>query len=165
MAENKKIKTREEIRQIAQNLRKQGKKIATINGSFDILHVGHIKMLQEAKKQGDVLILGLNSDSSIKQYKSKDRPINPQEARAEMLAALECIDYITIFDETDPIALLDVIRPDIHVNGSEYGHDCIERPIVEKHGGKIHIVKLVDGYSTTKMIEKIMKVYGNKVKK
>lgn len=157
---NAKLKTREELKKIIEDLKKKGRKIVTINGSFDILHVGHIRMLQEAKAQGDVLVVGLNSDSSIKQYKSEDRPVNPQEDRAEMIAALACVDYITIFDETDPIALLDVIKPDIHVNGSEYGYDCIERPTVEKHDGKIHIVKLVEGYSTTNMIDKIIKAYG-----
>ncbi|GAG14983.1 unnamed protein product, partial [marine sediment metagenome] len=97
-----KIKTFEEIKEIAPKLKSEGKKIVTTNGSFDLLHIGHVKSLQKAKEYGDILIVGLNSDSSIKQYKSKDRPIVGQKERAEMLAALECVDYVVIFDETDP---------------------------------------------------------------
>lgn len=158
-----KLKTREEIAKIVEELRKEGKSIVTVNGSFDILHIGHIRMLEEAKQQGDLLIVGLNSDSSVKQYKSKDRPINPEGARAGMLEALECVDYITIFDETDPRALLEAIKPDVHVNGPEWGgQDCIEAETVRKHGGRIHVSKKVKGFSTTAMIEKILKVYGKK---
>lgn len=154
---NKKIKTREEIKEIADELRKQGKKIVTCNGTFDLVHVGHLMFLKEAKEQGDVLIVGLNSDSSIKQYKNKTRPFTPQQYRTELISGFECVDYVTIFDETNPIELLKVIKPDVHVNGEDYGYNCIERPIVEKYGGKIHIVKNFKGFSTTKLIEKIKK--------
>jgi rfaE bifunctional protein nucleotidyltransferase chain/domain len=158
-----KLKSRDEIARIGEELRKKGKKIVTVNGSFDILHIGHIRMLQEAKMQGDVLIVGLNSDASIKQYKSKDRPINPAWARAGMLEAMECVDYITIFNETDPRKLLEVIKPDVHVNGPEWGgKECIEADVVRKHGGKVYVSHKVEGFSTTKMIEKIVNVYGKK---
>lgn len=157
-----KLKTLEEIKVIAEAIKKQGKTIVSINGSFDIIHAGHAVLLKEAKVQGDILILGLNSDESIKAYKSKDRPINPQLARAEVLAAFEYVDYITIFDETVPMPFLEIIKPDIHVNGSEYGEDCIEAPTVKKNGGKIYIIKLKDGFSTTAMIDKIIKVYSKK---
>ena len=152
---NSKIKTREEINKIAEDLRKKGKTIVTTNGSFDMLHIGHVKFLQEAKQQGDVLIVGLNSDSSVKENKGEERPINNEENRALVLAALECVDYVVVFDEKTPLKLMEVIRPNVHVNGEEYGEDCIEAPIVKKFGGKIHLVKKYKDFSTTKLIEKI----------
>ena len=157
---NSKIKTREEINKIAQDLKKQGKTIVTTNGSFDMLHIGHVKFLQEAKEQGDVLIIGLNSDSSVKKYKSPDRPMIQQEYRAEMLAALECVDYITIFDETDPNTFIEGIKPNVHANGVEYGEDCIEAETVKKVGGKLYLIKNFGGFSTTNLIKKIIEIYG-----
>lgn len=148
-----KIKSRREIEEIAKNLKKQNKKIVTCNGCFDILHAGHIKFLTEAKQQGDILIVAVNSDSSVKQNKGPERPLNNEQARAKMLANFTYTDYITIFNEKTPIELLEIIKPDIHVNGSEYGEDCIEAPIVKRYGGKIHIVELLEGHSTTKVIQ------------
>ncbi|HLC65525.1 MAG TPA: adenylyltransferase/cytidyltransferase family protein [Candidatus Nanoarchaeia archaeon] len=155
-----KIKNRNEIAEVAERLRKEGKKIVTCNGAFDILHLGHIKFLEEAKAQGDVLIVGLNSDSSIKQYKGKDRPVNDQYCRSNLIAALEMVDYVTIFEEADPRALLEAIKPDVHCNGIEYGENCIEAETVRKYGGKIHLIKNYKGISTTKIISRIMDVYG-----
>ena len=152
-----KIKTRKEISTIVENLKKQGKRIVTCNGCFDILHAGHIKFLEEAKQQGDILIVGLNSDSSVKKNKGPKRPINNEKDRAIVLAALQCVDYITIFEEKTPIELLEAIKPDIHVNGEEYGENCIEAPIVKKYGGNIHLIKLKEGFSTTNLINKIKK--------
>jgi rfaE bifunctional protein nucleotidyltransferase chain/domain len=149
-----KLKSFEEIREIVETLKKEDKKIVTCNGCFDILHVGHIKFLKEAKEQGDVLIVGLNSDSSVKENKGEERPINNENDRAQVLAALEMVDYVTIFDEKTPIPLLEVIKPDIHCNGGEYGENCIEAETVKKNSGRIYIVKLVKNYSTTDIIEK-----------
>lgn len=159
---SKKLKTQQQIIRLVRNFRKQGKKIVTYNGSFDILHLGHVKSLQEAKKQGDVLIVPLNSDKSIKAYKSPKRPIIPQSQRAQMLSALSCVDYVVIFDETNPIKILDKIKPDIHCNGADYGQNCIEKDVVKKNGGKIHILKWLPGLSTTKIIKKILNVYSSK---
>ncbi|MBN2251891.1 MAG: adenylyltransferase/cytidyltransferase family protein [Candidatus Altiarchaeota archaeon] len=159
---NKKIKSREELREIVSRLREEGKSAVTCNGSFDLMHIGHIKFLQEAKEQGDVLIVGLNSDSSVKEYKGADRPINSQEHRAEFLAAMECVDYVTVFDETDPREFLKAVGPDVHVNGAEYGMDCIERGVVLEGGGTIHLVPLYKNFSTTMLIQKILEVYGGK---
>jgi rfaE bifunctional protein nucleotidyltransferase chain/domain len=159
---SEKMKTRSEITRLADDLRAKGKTIVTTNGSFDILHAGHAKFFTEAKAQGDVLIVGLNSDESVRRWKRKmgykdwdKRPINPQQARADLLCALEAVDYVTIFDEENPIALLDAIKPHVHVNGSDYGEDCMEAPTVKKHGGRIHVVKLKDGYSTSTIIRKL----------
>jgi len=147
-----KIKTIEEIGHLVRELKQKSKKIVTCNGCFDILHPGHIKFLKEAKQQGDILIIGLNSDSSVKQNKGPGRPINNENDRAQILAALEMVDYIVIFNEKTPIKLLETIKPDIHANGKEYGENCIEAEIVKKYGGKLYLISLVPRYSTTKMI-------------
>jgi glycerol-3-phosphate cytidylyltransferase len=159
---NKKIKTREEMIKISEDLKKQGKIVVTTNGSFDLLHVGHIKFLEEAKKQGDILIIGLNTDDSVKRWKKhinyKDwekRPLNNEKDRAEMLAALECVDYVTLFDETECMPFIESVKPNIHVNGSEYGEDCIEASTVKKYGGKIHVIQIIGDYSTSNLIKKI----------
>lgn len=153
-----KIKTREEINKIAQALHKEGKKIVTTNGSFDMLHYGHVYCLEEAKKQGDILIVGLNSDHSIHIYKSSDRPIIPEKYRAAMLAALSCVDYVTVFDETVPMPFLEGIKPHIHANSAEYGADCVERPTVEKYGGKVYVIPKVEGLSTSAIMNKLLAV-------
>jgi len=137
-------------------LRKNGKTIATLNGSFDLLHAGHLEIIYEASKVCDVLIVALNSDSSIHQYKSPKRPIVPLEYRLKMMAALGFVDFVTWFDETDPIKLLNKIKPNVHVNGAEYGTECMEAETVKSHGGRIHIVNLVPGLSTSQIIKKII---------
>ncbi|HEY5260021.1 MAG TPA: adenylyltransferase/cytidyltransferase family protein [Rhabdochlamydiaceae bacterium] len=146
----------EDLEKTVAALRQDGKTIATINGSFDLLHPGHLHMLYEASLQADVLIVALNSDASIKKYKSAKRPILTLEHRLQMISALGFVTYVTFFEETDPIALLTKIRPDVHVNGSEYGENCIEAEAVKAGGGRLHIVKLIDGLSTTQLIQKIL---------
>lgn len=145
----------DQLSEHVQSIRQQGETIVTLNGSFDLLHAGHLHIIYEASQLGDVLIVALNSDSSIKQYKSSKRPLIPLEYRIQMMAALEFVDYVTWFEETDPIHLLSIIKPDIHANGSEYGQQCIEAETVRQGGGKIHIVKLVPGLSTSSIIKKI----------
>lgn len=136
-------------------IRKEGKKIATLNGSFDLLHAGHLQILYEASQQADVLIVALNSDQSIRQYKSHLRPIIPLEYRLQMISALDFVDYVTWFEETDPRQLLNIIKPDVHVNGAEYGENCIEAETVKANGGRLHIVKLIPGLSTSEILKKI----------
>lgn len=136
-------------------LRLQQKTIATLNGSFDLLHAGHLQIIFEASQLCDVLLVALNTDSSIQKYKSPKRPIIPLEYRLQMMAALEFVDYLTWFEETDPCHLLSIIKPDVHVNGAEYGENCIEAEIVKTHGGKLHLVHLIPGLSTSKIICKI----------
>lgn len=156
--ENKKIKTQEEITDIVKDLKKQGKKIATYNGSFDLLHLGHIRALEEASLQGDVLIVLLNSDKSVKSYKGPTRPIVKEQERAETLSAIESVDYIVIFDEINPKEILNIIKPDIYVSGADWGKNCIEREVVEKNGGEVYVLGWVDGLSTSGLIERILKV-------
>lgn len=151
-----KIITPEHLSSKISELRKLGKKIATLNGSFDLMHAGHLHIIFEASQVADVLIVALNTDRSIQQYKSPKRPIIPLEYRAQMMAALGFVDYVTWFDETDPRRILGEIKPDVHVNGAEYGENCIEAPIVKQHGGRVHIVQLVPGLSTSQILKKIV---------
>jgi rfaE bifunctional protein nucleotidyltransferase chain/domain len=154
LRKNKRLEPHEvEIK--AAQLKKEGYTLATLNGSFDLLHAGHLKILQEAAAQAALLIVALNSDASIRAYKSPLRPIIPLEYRLELMAALEMVDYVTFFEETDPRALLEKIKPHVHVNGAEYGADCIEAEVVRRHGGRLHIVALQPGLSTSNIIAKI----------
>jgi D-beta-D-heptose 7-phosphate kinase/D-beta-D-heptose 1-phosphate adenosyltransferase len=147
--------TRVALRPAAARLRGQGKRIVTINGSFDVLHAGHLHILEEARRQGDVLIVGLNSDASVRGYKGPGRPIVPEQQRAQMLLALRVVDYVHIFNESDPIAFLSEVRPDVHVNGAEYGQDCVESGVVKDGGGRLHLVGRVAGLSTTDVVGKL----------
>lgn len=152
----KKLIQPEELKNKVSELRRQGLTIATLNGSFDLMHAGHLQIIFEASKTADILIVALNSDASIKAYKNPERPIIPLEYRLQMMAALGFVSFVTWFDETDPRRILSEIKPDVHVNGAEYGENCIEAPIVKQHGGKIHIVQLVPGLSTSQIIKKII---------
>tara|TARA_Y100000310_G_C20685507_1_gene818694 strand:- start:315 stop:785 length:471 start_codon:yes stop_codon:yes gene_type:complete len=145
-----------EIGNVVSKLKEENKKIVTTNGVFDILHVGHVRYLKKAKEMGDILIIGCNSDSSVKQIKGEKRPINNENDRAEVISALECVDYVVIFGENDPVKLLEQIKPNVHVKGGDYKvDDLIEREIVEVNGGEIVVVGLEEGYSTTSLIGKI----------
>lgn len=145
----------EDIETHVKKLREQGKTVATLNGSFDLMHAGHLHIIFEASQVADLLIVALNTDSSIKQYKSPLRPIIPLQYRLEMMSALGFVDYVTWFDETDPRNMLRKIAPDVHVNGAEYGENCIEADVVRAAGGRIHIVPLVPGLSTSTIMKKI----------
>lgn len=151
----KKLIHPDEIEKKAETLRQEGKSIVTLNGSFDLMHAGHLYILFEAAKAADVLIVALNSDTSIQTYKSADRPIIPLQQRLEMVSAIECVDYVTWFDETDPRQFLSKIRPDFHANGAEYGADCIEAEVVKQHGGKIYLIDRIPGLSTSEIIAKV----------
>ena len=152
-----KLVNNQELKNILNDLRNHSKIIVTTNGAFDILHVGHIKSLKYAKDQGDILIVGLNSDNSIKKYKSEDRPIIPEDQRTKILESIIYVDYIIIFNEETPCNLLEIIKPDIHVKGSEYKEKIPEKEIVEKYGGKvIFINRDIEGVSTTKILNKII---------
>jgi rfaE bifunctional protein nucleotidyltransferase chain/domain len=121
--------------------RQKGLTVATLNGSFDLLHAGHLYIIYEASQQANLLLVALNSDASIKAYKSPDRPILCLEDRLRMLSALDFVDYVTWFEETDPRQLLQTVQPDVHVNGAEYGSECIEAPVVAAVGSRLHLVK------------------------
>lgn len=150
-----KIKTLDELKQIRDILRHESKKVVTTNGSFDILHAGHVKSLEESKEQGDVLIVGINSDASVKRYKGVNRPIIPEADRAYLVAALECVDYVFLFDEDDPREFLKQLRPDIHTNSEEYGSNCVEADVIKENDGELYLIKKIPGLSTSAIIEKI----------
>ena len=136
-------------------IRLQNKKIATLNGSFDLMHAGHLHIIYEASQQADILIVALNSDQSIQKYKSPTRPIISLPYRLQMMSALSFVHYVTYFDETTPLRILSEIKPDVHVNGSEYGENCLEAETVKSHGGRLHIVPLIPGLSTSQILQKI----------
>lgn len=155
---SQKIRNRRELKVVIEKEKKLGKKIVFTNGCFDVLHLGHIRYLKEAKKHGDILVIGLNSDTSVKKLKGKNRPYTPELERAEILAALECVDYITVFSENTPVELISLLKPDVHVKGGDYQKkDLPEAKVVKKYGGKVVIVREIKGKSTTKLIEKVRK--------
>lgn len=151
----KKLIDPQHLEEICGELRAKGLTLATLNGSFDLLHAGHLYMIHQASLQADRLIVALNSDRSIQQYKSPQRPIIPLFERLDLIAALEFVDYVTWFEETDPRALLARIAPDVHVNGIEYGEQCIEAEVVKAKGGRIHLVDRIPMLSTSGLIEKV----------
>lgn len=154
----KKLIAPETLEDKVRTLRKEGKTIATLNGSFDLLHAGHLEIIHQASLQADLLLMALNSDASIKKYKSPNRPIISLDFRLQMVASLEMVDFVTWFEETDPRDLLQKIKPDVHVNGAEYGENCIEAEVVKANGGRLHIVSLVPGLSTSQIITTIKKL-------
>lgn len=157
-----KIKTLDQLIPIVKKLKSKNKKIITTNGVFDILHPGHVKYLEEAKNLGDVLIIGVNTDKSAKINKGDKRPINDEKSRISVLAALESVDYVFLFDEKDPRKWLEKIKPDIHVKAGDYKLSRIlEKDAVEKNKGKIVIAKVEKGYSTTNLINRILNAYRN----
>ncbi len=155
-----KIHTREAMARCSTQLREQKQRMVFTNGAFDILHLGHVDYLNFARRQGDLLIVGLNSDASIKRYKSEDRPIVPQAERAAVLAALECVDYVVIFDEDEPRDLIAALLPDVLVKGKDWAHYVSGRDVVEAHGGCVVLADLVEGRSSTNIIDKIVQIYG-----
>ncbi|NGX39455.1 MAG: Bifunctional protein HldE [Chlamydiae bacterium] len=152
---SKKIIPSEGLASFAAKVKKGNKILVTLNGSFDLLHPGHFEMIHEASCQGDLLLILLNSDASIKAYKSPHRPIRPLEERLLQIAVLERVDFVSWFEETDPCRVLAEVQPDVHVNGNEYGEECIEADVVREGGGRLHIVSLIEGFSTTNLIKKI----------
>ena len=147
---------RKNIKELCLKLKKENKKTVFTNGCFDILHIGHVRYLKESAKYGDVLIIGLNSDSSVKKLKGETRPINNELDRAELLSELNFVDYVVIFDEDTPQKLLDEIKPDIYTKGADYTLETLpEASVVIKNGGKVEFINLVEGKSTTNVIKKI----------
>ncbi len=140
-------------------LRRQGKRIVFTNGCFDLLHPGHIYTLTQAKTFGDILVVGINSDASVKRLKGEKRPILDQASRLTLLAALEAVDYVTTFDEETPLTLIRALQPHILVKGGDWGPETIiGREIVEKNGGRVVAVRYQDGFSSTDLIERIIAI-------
>jgi rfaE bifunctional protein nucleotidyltransferase chain/domain len=156
---NRKIKSLREIEKIARRARARGQKIVTTNGAFDLLHVGHIDSLEKAKALGDVLIVGVNSDKSVRTHKDPSRPIVPERERAAMVASLKPVDHVFIFSTPTPIPWIKKIKPHVHAKGADRTMDqIVERFAVEENGGKIVLVPYLKRHSTTGLIEKVKKI-------
>jgi len=155
-----KILPRSDLAELLALDRSAGKTIVFTNGCFDLLHAGHVKYLQQARNLGDLLVLGLNSDESIRRLKGEKRPLLEETERAQILAALDCIDYLTIFGEDTPLELLQVVRPQILVKGGDYQTDeVVGKNLVESYGGRVELIQFVDGKSTTNIIDKVLSRY------
>ena len=152
-----KVLTKEQLAPLLQQARAQKKRIVFTNGCFDLMHVGHTRYLQAAKDLGDLLVVGVNSDTSVRSLsKAPDRPIVSETQRAEVLAALECVDYVAIFSEPDPLNLITAIQPDVLVKGGDWNIDrIIGRGVVEQRGGVVRTIPLVPDMSTTSLIQRI----------
>jgi D-glycero-beta-D-manno-heptose 1-phosphate adenylyltransferase len=151
-----KILSRKAVVAERQTLRRAGKTLVFTNGAFDILHAGHVTYLEFARRQGDALVVGLNSDASVRRYKGPSRPINSQRDRAKVLASLECVDYVVIFGEDEQKQLIGELLPDVLVKGADWSHYVSGREVVEQHGGRVVLAKIVKGRSTTGTIEKVL---------
>jgi len=155
-----KIKTRKELLRIIKDLKAKGKRIVFTNGCFDLLHIGHVRYLEKARGLGDILVVGVNSDSSVQKIKGSRRPLLPEEERTEILSGLGCVDYLTIFNEIDPLKLITSLHPDVLVKGGDWTkEEIVGREVVERLGGKVVIIPFVQGASTSNLIETILKRY------
>lgn len=158
-----KILQREELKDKVQALKRAGKKIVFTNGCFDFLHIGHVRYLKAARAEGDVLVVGVNSDRSVRKIKGPGRPVVPENERAEVLASLACVDFVTLFDEPDPLVTIRLLMPDVLVKGADWEEDAIVgRDVVEANGGRVVRIPLTQGASTTRIIEKILANYRAK---
>jgi D-beta-D-heptose 7-phosphate kinase/D-beta-D-heptose 1-phosphate adenosyltransferase len=149
-----KLRPREALVRELETRRRMGQKIAFTNGCFDVLHAGHVQYLREARAQADVLVVGLNSDAGVRALKGPGRPVNTMDARAFVIASLEAVDYVTIFDEPTPLVLIEALRPDVLVKGADYRRgEVVGMEFVEANGGRVHLAQLRDGYSTTRLLQ------------
>jgi D-beta-D-heptose 7-phosphate kinase/D-beta-D-heptose 1-phosphate adenosyltransferase len=155
-----KIKSKEDLHGIVEKLKRKGKRIVFTNGCFDLLHLGHIRYLEKARSLGDILLVGVNSDRSVRNLKGPERPILPEEERTEILSSLACVDYVTIFDELTPLELISFLQPHILVKGGDWKkEEIVGREVVEKSGGEVVILPFIEGSSTSNLIGTILKRY------
>ena len=155
-----KLLGRQQMKAECQRLREANQTVVFTNGTFDILHAGHTTYLDQARRLGDVLIVGLNSDTSIRSIKGKNRPIINESHRSRMLAALECVDYVVLFDEDEPQDLISTLLPDVLVKAEDWSHYVSGRDVVEANGGRVVLAPLVKGLSTSGIIKKVLAVFG-----
>ena len=161
----KKILTWSALRRRLAAWRRRGARVVFTNGCFDLLHPGHVRYLRAARRLGDVLVVGVNSDASVRRLKGPTRPIVPGAARCEVLAALEMVDAVVLFDQDTPYELIALVQPDVLVKGGDWPIDkIIGRDVVEARGGKVVTIPFVEGASTTGIIEKILNIFGSEVK-
>jgi len=154
-----KVKQKEELKIVLDKLKEEGKRVVFTNGCFDLLHIGHTRYLEDAKKLGDILIVAVNSDHSVRAIKGEQRPVIPDKERAEVLSALQCVDYVMIFDEPNPHNIISFLKPNILVKGGDWDEDAIiGREVVENNGGKVVRIPEIKGSSTSNIIDKIAKI-------
>ena len=153
------IKTLEELSKLREAWRAKSLRVVLTNGTFDLLHIGHVRYLEAARQLGDVLVVGVNSDASVRGYKGPGRPVVPQSERAEIVAALRCVDCVTIFDEPTAVHLVEALKPDVYAKGGDYaqntGKPLPEREAVERYGGEVRIIPLVEGHSASELIKRV----------
>ena len=155
-----KVLEQDDLIDVLTDLRHEGRRVATTNGCFDVLHVGHLRYLEAAKDVGDILVVLLNSDPSVQRLKGASRPIVPEAERAEMLSGLACVDYVCIFNQDTPVDLLERIRPNTHIKGGDYSAQSLpEAPVLEGMGTEIVFIPLIEGRSTTNLVQRILEVY------
>ncbi len=158
---DQKIKTLEEVAAIRETLRKQRRKLVFTNGCFDLLHVGHVRYLNQARSLGDALVVALNSDTSVRNLKGRSRPVIPAGERAEILAALACVDYVFLFDDPTPRRIIDILVPDILVKGADWEiSEIVGRETVEKAGGEVRNLPLSPGASSSSIIQTVLERFG-----
>jgi D-beta-D-heptose 7-phosphate kinase/D-beta-D-heptose 1-phosphate adenosyltransferase len=151
-----KLKNLDEVAEIAAQARKNGKSVVFTNGCFDLLHRGHVHVLREARASGDLLIVGVNSDASVRSIKGSARPILPQTDRIELIAAMEMVDYVVLFDEPDPYRVIAAIKPNVLAKGGDWSAEkIVGADIVEQDGGRVAVIPYLPGFSTTEIIERI----------
>ena len=155
---SRKIKSRAELSAILKDLREKGKRVVFTNGCFDLLHPGHLRYLEEARSWGDLLVVAINSDDSVRRLKGPHRPIIDERSRCEIIAGLHCVDFVTVFSEDTPREIIDELLPGVLVKGGDWPVDqIVGRDTVEKHGGKVMNINFQDGHSTSGIIERILK--------
>ena len=158
-----KIKEREDLQRVLENLKANGKRIVFTNGCFDLLHIGHLRYLEKAKALGDLLVVGINNDLSVQRLKGPERPILPLAERMEILSGLECVDYVIAFDESTPLELISFLRPTLLVKGGDWTKETtVGREVVEGLGGEVVILPFLEGNSTTNIIQTILKRYAKR---
>jgi D-beta-D-heptose 7-phosphate kinase/D-beta-D-heptose 1-phosphate adenosyltransferase len=153
-----KIKGRNALVKILREARRQGKKVVFTNGCFDLLHVGHVRYLERARRLGDLLVVGLNSDASVRRLKGPKRPFVRQQERSEVLGALACVDYVILFKEKTPLRLIEALAPDVLVKGSDWAREkIVGGETVKRNGGHVARIRMIPGASTTKIVERIVR--------
>jgi D-beta-D-heptose 7-phosphate kinase/D-beta-D-heptose 1-phosphate adenosyltransferase len=161
-----KIKTQEDLAGLLGQEKASGKRIVFTNGCFDLLHAGHVHYLEAAKSLGDILVVAINSDRSVRALKGPFRPINSEQQRAEVVAALASVDYVTLFDEPDPYRLISVLKPKVLVKGGDWTKETtIGRDVVEREGGEVVVIPYVEGASTTEIIDRIRRGSRSRVRR
>jgi len=145
----------EELHSYLEPLRHEGKTVVTTNGCFDLINLAHIRMLKDASKQGDILVVGVNSDESVRRWKGDNRPIRKQEERSEIVASLEMVDFVVLFDERECTEFVRRVKPDVHINDETYGENCVEAEAVKESGGRLHLIPKFEWESNSQLLQRI----------